>query len=302
MGNIIVDIMPPSYWQDFERLTLDYARKKWRDDYAERNGRQGQEQAGVDVHGYNHIQNEKTGIQCKKRIWKTKPGADAPSNTLSVSEINAEIKAAKDFTPSLQRFIISTTGPRDADLQKHVRNINESNTDLLVSLIFWEDYVEFLNDNPDFMYKYYENVLKYRDIYSPDEHYYRLLSMAFDRPAIRTPFHLENRATNFIEALSATQNAIATGCLKDRDGNVIDQARVPNKIPKELKNAAKKLQAAREISTEALSEGRIVEHSTIIEILDRNIASKLNSLRFESVEQINKVLNSMSLPEISIDT
>lgn len=302
MGNIIVDVIPPSYWQDFERLTLDYARKVWQDDYAERNGRQGQEQAGVDVYGYNYKQSEQTGIQCKKRTWKTKPGADTPSNTLSAAEIDAEIEAAKDFTPSLKRFIISTTGPRDADLQEHVRNLNQSNTDFLVNLIFWEDYVEFLNENPEFMYKYYENVLKYRNAYSPDEHYYRLLSMAFDRPAIRTPFHLENRATDFIYALSSTQEAIATGCLKDRSNKVIDQARVPNRKPKELKKAADKLQTAREISTEALSVGKIIEHSTTIEILDQNITLKLNKLRFESVEQLNIVLNTMGLPEISIAT
>jgi hypothetical protein len=301
MGNLIVDIMPPAYWQDFERLTLDFAKHKWQDDYAERNGRQGQEQAGVDVYGYNHKQKEHTGIQCKKRTWKTKPGADAPSNTLSAGEIDEEIRLAKGFAPKLERFIISTTGPRDSELQEYVRKINERNTTFLVSLMFWEDYVDFLNDNPGFMYRYYENVLKYRNTYSPDEHYYRLVSMAFDRPAIRTPFHLENRATDFIAAISATQSAITTGCLKDRDGRVIDQARVPSEKPRELHGAARKLQRAREISTKALSEGRIFEHSTVIEILDREIAIELNELRFESVALLNKILALKDIPIISID-
>lgn len=302
MGNIVVDIMPPAYWQDFERLTLDFAKHKWQDDYAERNGRQGQEQAGVDVYGYNYKQKEHTGIQCKKRAWKTKPGADAPSNTLNSNEIDKEIKLAEGFIPKLERFIISTTAPRDSTLQEHVRKINESSKGFAVSLIFWEDYVDFLNDNPEFMYRYYENVLKYRNTYKSDEHYYRLLSMAFDRPAIRTPFHLENRATDFIEALSATQNAITSGCLKDRSGRVIDQARVPNTKPKELKSAARKLQSAREISTKALADGRIIEHSEVIEILDQEVTKKLNALRFESVNLLNKVLESEGLPTISIDS
>ncbi|SMD13805.1 hypothetical protein [Pseudomonas sp. URIL14HWK12:I5] len=302
MGNLIVDIMPPAYWQDFERLTLDFAKHRWQDDFAERNGRQGQEQAGVDVYGYNYKQKEHTGIQCKKRVWKTKPGFDTPSNTLSTDEIDKEIELAKGFAPALERFIISTTAPRDSELQEHVRKINKNNKDFSVSLMFWEDYVDFLNDNPEFMYRYYENILKYRSTYKHEEHYYRLLSMAFDRPAIRTPFHLENRATYFIEALSATQNAITTGCLKDRDGRVIDQARVPSKRPKELHSAAKKLQSAREISTKALSEGRIIEHSTVIEIPDQEIVKKLNDLRFESVALLNKLLESRGLPTISIDT
>ncbi|WP_027926395.1 hypothetical protein [Pseudomonas sp. URMO17WK12:I12] len=302
MGNLVVDIMPPAYWQDFERLTLDFAKHNWQDDYAERNGRQGQEQAGVDVYGYNYKQKEHTGIQCKKRAWKTKPGADTPSNTLSTDEIDKEIKLAKSFIPTLERFIISTTAPRDSDLQEHVRKINENKKGFSVSLIFWEDYVDFLNDNPGFMYRYYENVLKYRSTYSPDEHYYRLLSMAFDRPAIRTPFHLENRATDFIEALSATQSAITTGCLKDRDGRVIDQARVPSEKPKELNSAARKLQSAREISTKALAAGRIIEHSTVIEISDQEVTKKLNELRFESVALLNKILELEGLPIISIDS
>ncbi|WP_339496051.1 hypothetical protein [Pseudomonas sp. RA_105y_Pfl2_P56] len=302
MGNLVVDIMPPAYWQDFERLTLDIAKSKWKDDYAERNGRQGQAQAGVDVYGYNYVQQEHTGIQCKKRTWKTKPGADAPSNTLSISEIDEEIKLAKGFAPELKRFIISTTGQRDADLQEYVRKINEKSNGFAVSLMFWEDYVDFLNDNPEFMYRYYDNVLKYRNAYSADEHYYRLLSMAFDRPAIRTPFHLENRATDFIEALSATQSAIATGCLKDRDGRVIDQVRVPKEKPRELGNAARKLQKAREIATGSLNDGRILEHPTVIEILDKEIVVKLNDLRFESVELLNKILCAKGLPIILIDT
>ena len=301
MGNLVVDIMPPAYWQDFERLTLDIAKSKWKDEYAERNGRQGQAQAGVDVYGYNYVQGEHTGIQCKKRTWKTKPGADAPSNTLTFAEIDEEVKSARDFSPKLKRFVISTTGPRDTDLQEYVRKINEKSDGLTISLMFWEDYVDFLNDSPEFMYRYYENVLKYRNAYSEDEHYYRIISMAFDRPAIRTPFQLENRATDFIDALSATKAAISTGCLKDREGRVIDQARVPQEKPKGLGGAARKLQKAREVATESLRAGKILEHPTVIEILDRSVIQKLNELRFEAVDLLNEILVEKGLPIISID-
>ena len=296
MGNLNVDIMPPAYWQDFEKLTLDWAKYKWKDDYAERNGRQGQEQAGVDVHGYNRSQNEHTGVQCKKRIWKTKPGSDSPANTLTTAEIDGEIKAAEQFQPKLNRLIIATTGPRDADLQEHVRGINSNNPTFLVSLMFWDDYVDFLNDHPDFMYRYYENVLKFRNTYSADEHYFRLLSMAFDRPAIKTPFQLENRATDFIDAIAATQSAISTGCLKDSSNRIIDQARVPNPKPKELNSAARKLQNVREVTTKALSEGKIREQPSVIEILDPTVILKLNQLKSESIELLNMVLQANNLP------
>ena len=82
MGNIAVDIFPPAYWQDFERLTLDIAKIQWKDDYAERHGREGQAQGGVDIFGYNHSAKEQTGIQCKKRALKAKPSHESPSNTL----------------------------------------------------------------------------------------------------------------------------------------------------------------------------------------------------------------------------
>lgn len=301
MGSVFVDIMPPSNWQDFERLTLDWAKKQWMDDYAERNGRQGQEQAGVDVFGFNRKHQEYTGVQCKKRVWKTKPGADAPSNTLTILEVDKEIAAAKSFSPALDRFIIATTAPRDSDLQEHVRLHNSKGESLQVALMFWDDYVDFLNNHPEMMYRYYDNVLKYRSLYKSDEHYYMLLFMAFDRPAIRTPFHLENRAVDFIVALQATQFAIATGCLKDNMGRIVDQVRVPVTKPREIGRAAKKLQEARDIATKALSEGVIVEHEAVIEVRDPDVVDKINAIRFESVRLLNIVLLSNGIPLIVVD-
>lgn len=50
MGNIAVDIFHPAYWQGFEKLTQDIVKTKWKDDYAERHGREGQAQGGIDVY------------------------------------------------------------------------------------------------------------------------------------------------------------------------------------------------------------------------------------------------------------
>ncbi|MFA6010309.1 MAG: hypothetical protein WC799_10040 [Desulfobacteraceae bacterium] len=290
MGNIQVDISPPSNWQDFERLTHDYAKLRWKDDYAERNGRQGQSQAGVDVFGFNFSAQEYTGIQCKKRIIKYDALNNLPSNTLSTTEIDKEILSAMNFKPSLERFIIATTGPRDATLQEHVRTINQGTLPFKVSLMFWDDYVEFLNDNPKLMYRYYENVLKYRESYNELEHFLLLLSMAFDRPALRTPFHLESRATDFISAISATQNAISTGRLVDREGRVIDQCRVPKPKPAELKNISYFLQKTRELAADSLSKGIIIEHPTFVEIRSHEVVSELNNLRHKAVDLLNKLL------------
>ena len=106
MGNIVVDIFPPSYWQDFEKLTLDISKIQWKDDYAERHGREGQAQGGIDILGYNHSARERTAVQCKKRIQKTKPSYESPSNTLTIQEIDEEIRKVKSSGHILDRFII----------------------------------------------------------------------------------------------------------------------------------------------------------------------------------------------------
>ena len=285
MPGIEVEIAPPTTWQDFERLTLDYARRAWKDDYAERHGRQGQAQAGVDVFGLNRSAFEETGIQCKK-----KQNSGTPSKRLTIGEIDAEVSAAKGFLPKLGRFVIATTGPRDANLQAHVRALNSKAPPFKVSLMFWEDYQDFLNDHTDLMYRYYKEVLEYRARYDELEHYLLLLSSAFDRPAIRTPFHLENRATDFIQAIGDTQSAIATGRLVDRESRVIDECRVPKPQIAGLKKAAKLLQRSREIATQALQDGGIVEHKTVIEIPSRGVAQQLNSIREQAVDLLNKEL------------
>ncbi|WP_133260362.1 hypothetical protein [Rhodovulum sp. BSW8] len=296
MPAIEVEIAPPANWQDFERLTLDIAKVLWEDDYAERNGRQGQAQAGVDVYGCSRKNGEHVGIQCKK-----KNSSGIPSKQLTIAEIDSEVEAAKRFTPDLDRFIIATTGPRDANLQDHVRNLNRSGFKFQISLMFWEDYQEYLNNHVDLMYRYYKDVLEYREKYNPTEHYLLMLSMAFDRPALRTPFHLENRAADFIQAISDTQNAISTGRLKDRDGKIIDECKIPKpKIPG-LTEAGKHLQKAREIATEAISKNLIVEHQSVMEIRSPKIANCLNEHRKRALEFLNVELRAHSLGEVEFD-
>lgn len=298
MGNIAVDIFPPAYWQDFERLTLDIAKIQWKDDYAERHGREGQAQGGIDVLGYNHSASEHTGIQCKKRAPKTKPSHESPSNTLTIQEIDAEIKKIKSSKHNLDRFIIATSGPRDAELQKHVATINRNEPNIKVAIKFWEDYVDFLNDHPELMYRYYENILKYRSEYDSTKHYLHLLSMAFDRPALRTPFHCESRATDFISAISATQEAVSTGRLVDRSDRVIDQVRLPTPKPKGLTKISNRLQKCRDIAANALSKGIIVEHPTVIEIRDHVVCEQLNDIRSETIELLNEILVSKGIEKI----
>ena len=150
------------------------------------------------------------------------------------------------------------------------------------------------------MYRYYENVLKYRDKYSEGTHYLRMLALAFDRPAIRTTFHLENRATDFVDAISALQQAVATGVLKDRDGHVVDHVRIPTKQSVQINFIKDDLQKIRIKATEALKTGIIIEHGTTMEILDHTLRDELNSLKLGIVTNLNILLKAEKIDAIDL--
>jgi hypothetical protein len=297
MATVYSEIPPPAHWQDFELITLELARLVWKDDYAERNGRSGQKQKGVDVVGYNREMKEQSGIQCKKRKRKIK-GVEAPAHSLTTDEIDAEVKLSASLSVPLDRFIIATTGELDADLQEHARKLSGKGGAPKVTLWFWDTYVEQLNANTNLMYRFYENVLAYRQQYSGDEHYYRMLAMAFDRPAIRTAFHLENRATDFITAIGHLHEAVATGVLKDRDERIIDQVRVPDKKAEQLGKIQKLLQKTRDIATAGLSSGEIQQHDSVIEVRNTRIITDLNANRSEAVALLNEVLKAKGIDEV----
>ena len=86
---------PPRNWQDLERLCFDLYSRMWRTNDAEMNGRQGQPQAGVDVHGTDrHEGGRLVGVQCK--------GEDQGyGGAVTEKELREEIEKAKTFEPPL---------------------------------------------------------------------------------------------------------------------------------------------------------------------------------------------------------
>lgn len=299
MGNIQVEIMPPLLWQDFERLTLDVCKKHWKDDYAWKNGREGQNQDGVDVFGRNEGKN--TGVQCKKRKNKSANGEN-PSSTLTIQEIDEEVAKAKEFRPKLDRFIIATTGFSDTKLLQYVAAKYGPQESLPVSLWFWDDYTGKLENYPDLMYLYYENILRYRNNYKPDIHYLQMLANAFNRPAIKTPFYLENSVENFINAIEKLQQAVSSGVLKDKDGLVIDNVLIPKKKTAERKVIEKNLQKIRKIVTKGMLDGTIrqpTEHTLYIS--DAKLVQNINELKKEMLEKLNALLSNANIDVIEID-
>ena len=144
-------IPPPESWEEFEKMCCDLWRLLWNDPNAQKHGRRGQAQAGVDIFGQPDEGNEWAGVQCK--------GKDNYANkTLTKNEVREEVNKAKGFKPRLTQFIIATTGPIDRHVQGVARQLTEENQqqDLFsVHIRFWEDIKNKLAECPELIKKYY---------------------------------------------------------------------------------------------------------------------------------------------------
>lgn len=118
---------PPADPVEFESLCLDLFRDIWDDPGAKKNGRSGQKQDGVDVYG--RTSEGWVGVQCKQRDRRLRSG-------LTCEELKEEVAQAENFEPKLSRFVVATTGPRDARILSCARVISASFT---VEVWAWDD-------------------------------------------------------------------------------------------------------------------------------------------------------------------
>jgi len=130
----------PGNWQDFESLCKKLYGEMWKCEYSiKQNGRQGQNQFGVDVYGIPKGENEYWGIQCKRKGSYTR-------TKLTKKEIEEALK----FEPPLKTFIIATTANKDASIETFVRKKNiesRANGNFNIILHSWEDIADFIREN-----------------------------------------------------------------------------------------------------------------------------------------------------------
>ena len=108
MSAAMETLQPPDDPVAFESLCLDLWKEVWGDDGAQKNGRSGQPQAGVDVFGRHG--GRQMGVQCKQKDGLLR-------SKLTVGELEAEAGKARGFEPPLDTFIVATSGPADARVQ-----------------------------------------------------------------------------------------------------------------------------------------------------------------------------------------
>lgn len=111
-------IDPPSTWQTFENLTCALFAEVWKDPTAQKNGRTGQPQHGVDVYGSPEWKpGTYFGVQCKGKDR----GLGAQATT---TEFDREFEKADKFAPTLGKWYFATTAEVDAKLQAHARIVS----------------------------------------------------------------------------------------------------------------------------------------------------------------------------------
>ena len=151
-------------WQDFESLCKKLWGELWNIPHEiKKNGRLGQPQAGVDVYGVPKGKINYFGIQAKGKD-------DYTQAKLDQEEIDKEIENAKNFSPSLDVFIIATTANKDAKIEQYVRekDIESRTTGGFKILLFcWEDIADLIEENRE-TFNWYVNEQNFRDKYDVD--------------------------------------------------------------------------------------------------------------------------------------
>jgi hypothetical protein len=151
----------PENWQDFESLCKKLWGEIWQiPNKIKKNGRLGQEQAGVDVYGIPKNEAKYWGIQAK--------GKDDYTNAkLTEKEILQEIEKAKKFQPELEVYIIASSTNKDAKIEEFVRLQdvkNQAEGSFEILLYCWEDIVDLIEENRETL-NWYLGINSFRENY-----------------------------------------------------------------------------------------------------------------------------------------
>lgn len=302
------DYERPLYWQDFEDLTQGMFREVYGDPNAQKNGRSGQAQSGVDVYGRDQ-QGELVGIQCK-RLDEVGPGGEfLPGGVLTATIITTEIANAESFKPKLQQFVIATTAKNDEKMQKEIRLIDEdrrAHNKFGVNVWYWDFYNGWLNNVSTLQQWYYSDILHTRLPEVTDRFILETFHMAFSRNAFRDPIGREEPQP-FLKAIEDTQRALSTGELRDRETKAVIRkapggiSSISNTIWRDALNAVKKeVDNVRDTYRNARDSQPpgLIENAFQVQIVDHRIGQRLDDLRACAIRLLNGVLAEASLPPV----
>jgi hypothetical protein len=141
---------------------------------------------------------------------------------------------------------------------------------------------------------------------SSDAELLRFFTQCFDRPAFQDPFHVEGSMEAFDRAIEDTITAINTGCLRDRNGDVVAQAKGKAFIERhewrrELDAIVDLLRAIRSRYKHAQATGAIHVHALdkgqeFYAINDRVVAQWMDSTRSQVIELFSRLCEQAGIP------
>ncbi|WP_311215124.1 MULTISPECIES: hypothetical protein [unclassified Arthrobacter] len=214
-----LDFPRPAEWTGLENLTAMLVENEYGSLNVQRLGRQGQRQDGVDVlastwgpHGDLQF-----GYQCKA------------VQSLTLTQVEAECALAKNFKPTIDRYIIVTTIPRDAKLQSSVRGIDSKTYGFPVDIWFWDDLNEKINRAAEVAQAYFSKITLEAQPAAASAHA-GSLHRALDRAAFLDSIHYERSVKELLVALVRTRAFMRTGYLHDNLKNFVESTVPPHKI------------------------------------------------------------------------
>ena len=148
-------IPPPKSWETFEDLCLELFKAIWGDPLAQKNGRRGQPQHGVDVFGSKKgLSTAYFGVQCK--------GKDQGlGSRATVRELEGELIKADKFEPPLAHWVFATTAPADVALQEAARKLSVGRTQkglFPVTVLGWGDLEALLIEHRAVLARFYPEI------------------------------------------------------------------------------------------------------------------------------------------------
>jgi len=168
----------PKNWQDFENICHRLWIEIWNDHNAQKNGRQGQSQHGVDIFGKPIYTSNYHGIQCKDKDNRL-------GSILTETELKNECKKAANFKPLLSTFTLATTSQRDEKIQRYYRTLNHAQIFPFEIFVWsWDDIEAEIIYRPMILNHYYpgiqivhDNLMKIKlNRYSTKDHLYAFFS------------------------------------------------------------------------------------------------------------------------------
>ncbi|MHC1690294.1 MAG: hypothetical protein AB9833_05620 [Bacteroidales bacterium] len=306
MGNLTLTYLPPQNWQDFEKFLRGLVDVIWKQEGWQNYGRPGQDQSGIDLYGYDD-KRKFSGIQCKKKTLTNPDGILLTNSLLTGKMIEEEILSAESIdNPKIERLIFATTSSRDTKVQDIIRAINDKRIKakkFVVDIWFWEDLQVQIENHIELMYWYYSELLEKIHKYDKNIHIITMLRQAFTRPAFSREIRREESGADFIHAIKNTQEAITTGRLYNRRGDLIatsyDYQKITNNdwkiLIREIYNDLDKI---RLLYQDGLIDKSIREHPTCLEIFDDRLSFQFNTLRKDCLVKMNIVLQAAKLDKI----